>query len=222
LVEPFEALEAEVARVAGFLDGLSADEWLRPTRCPPMTVLDLAAHAWRGGIRINEMLDAGAVDEEPEKDGATYFQYDPAAIAAQVVRRAQETSASLDARTFPQAWRGGWAQALGRVRDTLVHEDPVLPGVFGTIRLTEYLRTRCVEVTIHHMDLRDAVGADPDPSPQGLEATCDVLRDLLGTDLRPLGMDDVRFALVGTGRGELTAAERAMLGPLSDSFPLLQ
>lgn len=205
-----------------FFDGLAIADWARPTRCPPMNVLDLGAHAWRGGIRINEMLDAGPVDAEPEKDGATYFQYDPAAIATQVVRRAQETSATLDARTFPQAWRDGWFQALSRVRETLVHDDPVLPGVFGTIRLSEYLRTRCVEVTIHHMDLRDALGLDPEPSPEGLATTSDVLRGLLGTDLRRLGMDDVRFALVGTGREELTAAEREMLGPLSDSFPLLQ
>ena len=55
------------------------------------------------------------------------------------------------------------------------------------------------------MDLRHALGLDPDPTPGGLEATCDVFRGLLGADLRPLGMDDVRFALNGNGRA---AADR--------------
>jgi hypothetical protein len=49
-----------------------------------------------------------------------------------------------------------------------------------------------------------------------------VLRGLLGADLRPLGVDEVRFALAGTGRADLTDAERGVLGPLADSFPLLQ
>ena len=222
MVDALDALEREIARVGTFLDGLAADDWARPTRCPPMTVLDLAAHAWRGGIRIREMLDAGPVDEEPEKDGSTYFRYDVVAVSASVVQRAQQVSANLDARTFPRTWREGWDEALDRVRAVLEEDDPVLPGVFGTIRLTEYLRTRCVEVTIHHMDLRDAVGLAPHPTKEGLEATGDVLRGLLGADLRTLGMDDVRFALTGTGREKLTDAEREMLGPLSDSFPLLQ
>ncbi|MEX2393289.1 MAG: hypothetical protein WD826_02300, partial [Actinomycetota bacterium] len=68
----------------------------------------------------------------------------------------------------------------------------------------------------------DALGRDPDPTRWGLGATCDVLRGLLGADLRPLGVDDLRFALLGTGRATLTDGEREMLGPLADSFPLLQ
>jgi hypothetical protein len=104
----------------------------------------------------------------------------------------------------------------------LTEANPVVRSPFGTLRLREYVRTRCVEVAIHSMDLRAALGMAPDPTPEGLEAACDVLRGLLGTDLRRLGMDEVRFALAGTGRAELSAAEREMLGPLADSFPLLQ
>jgi hypothetical protein len=79
-----------------------------------------------------------------------------------------------------------------------------------------------IEVGIHTMDLRDALGLEPDPSPEGLEGLCDVLRGILGADLRTMGVDDVHFALAGTGRAKLTDAEREMLGPLADSFPLLQ
>lgn len=219
---PLNALDVEVERVGTFLEGLSPTDWDRPTRCPPLNVLDLAAHAWRGGLRIHEMLDAGPVDDEPEKDGSTYFQFDPAVESPRIVKRAQEVAATLEAESFPRTWLDGWRIALDRVAAILEDDDPVLPGVFGRIRLTEYLRTRSVEVTIHHMDLRDALGFDPDPTPEGLEVTCGVLRDLLGADLRSLGVDETHFALVGTGRVELTDAEREMLGPLSDSFPLLQ
>jgi uncharacterized protein (TIGR03083 family) len=215
-----EALACEVERAGALLDTLKPDDWSQPTRCPPMTVFELAAHAWRGGIRINEMLEAGPVESEPEKDGATYFRYDPAAIAAGVVERAQAVARGLDPATFARDWRTGWDAALGRARATLESDDPVVTGVFGLIRLSEYLRTRIVEVTVHHLDLRDALGLEPDPDPGALEATGDVLRDLLGTDLRSR-VDDLRFVLTGTGRAPLDDAERSILGPLADRFPLL-
>jgi len=99
-------------------------------------------------------------------------------------------------------------------------DDPVLPNVFGLIRLSEYLKTRCVEIVIHHMDLDDALARKPHPDPGALEIVGDVLRGLLGTDLRPVGVDDVRFALIGTGRAPLNDDERQLLGPLDAKFPL--
>jgi hypothetical protein len=47
-----------------------------------------------------------------------------------------------------------------------------------------------------------------------------VLDGLLGTAL-PLGWDDVEYALKGTGRVALTAADRDQLGDLALKIPLL-
>jgi uncharacterized protein (TIGR03083 family) len=222
VTEPIDALEAESARAQAFLAGLSHDDWQRPTRCQPMNVRELAVHAMRGAYRIVEFLGTPVRDAEPEKDAVTYFRYDPVAVGVGVVSRAQEESAARPADAdLASEWETVWKQALEAAR-AAAEDDPVIASPLGTLRLREYIRTRCVEVTIHMMDLADALGREADPSPEGLETACDVLRGLLGTDLRPLGMVDTRFALVGTGRGELTAAEREMLGPLSDSFPLLQ
>ncbi len=219
--EPIEALEREVERTGHFLGGLDASDWELPTRCPPLSVRELASHAARGARRILEMVSAGTVPGEPEKDAVTYFQYDPAAEGGQIVARAQAEGAGALGLQMPGSWKSAWAEALPAAR-ARTEENPVLQSPFGTIRLREYLRTRCVEVTIHAMDLRDALGLEPDPTPEGIEAACDVLRGLLGTDLRPLGVDDVRFALTGSGRAELGDSEREMLGPLADRFPLFQ
>lgn len=222
MTEPVDALEAETEHAQAFFAGLSADDWLRPTRCPPMNVRELTIHALRGSYRIVELLATPVRDAEAEKDAVTYYRYDPVAVGVGVVSRAQEES---DARPpdadLASEWRTAWKDALEAAR-AASDDDPVIASPLGAIRLREYLRTRCVEVTIHLMDLQDALGREPDPSPEGLEAACDVLRGLLGTDLRELGMDDVRFALVGTGRAAPTQAEREMLGPLSESFPLLR
>ena len=219
--EPLAALRAEAEHTAAFLDRIEPAQWRLETRCPPMDVRELTVHMMRGAYRVIEFLSKPPVLDEPEKDGVTYFRYDPVATGIGVVKRAKEESQARPADAdLAGEWRSAWRDALAAA-EAAIEDDPVVASPSGTLRLNEYLRTRCVEVTIHHMDVRDALGGEPDPTPAGLDAACDVLRGLLGTDLRPLGMDDVRFALVGTGRGELTAAERDMLGPLTDSFPLL-
>lgn len=217
-----DALAREVGSVGQLLHTLKPKQWEQPTRCPPMNVRELASHMLRGAVRIHDMLDKGPVDEEPERDGTTYFQAwdgDAAAgAAAEVVQRAQEASASFP-KDLAKTWDLEWTKALQRAR-MYVSEDPVLHSIFGLMRLTEYLKTRCVEVVIHHMDVDDALGRKPHPDREALEIVGDVMRGLLGTDLRPVGVDDVRFALVGSGRAPLNDDERQMLGPLAQKFPL--
>lgn len=213
-----DALAREVGSVGQLLHMLKPKRWEQPTRCAPLTVRELAAHMLRGAVRIEEMMAAGPVDSEPEKDAVTYFQYDSAAEAPVIARRAQEASASFP-KDLAATWDLEWTKSLQRARMHL-GDDPVLHSVFGTIRLTEYLKTRIVEVVIHHLDLDDALGKKPHPDAKALELCGDVLRGLLGTDLRPLGVDDVRFALIGTGRATLDEKEREMLGPLAEKFPL--
>ena len=43
------------------------------------------------------------------------------------------------------------------------------------ICLSEYVATRVLEVTIHTMDVRDAFGLGPDPSPGGMAVTIGIL-----------------------------------------------
>lgn len=215
------ALAREVGSVGKALHRLKRADWDRPTRCPPMTVKDLVAHMYRGTMRIEQMLDQEPLNIEPEKDGETYFQFDRSTASPQVVTQAQDEAAGFDdPAALVRAWDEGWSLALRRTREALA-DDPVLPGIFGAIRLSEFLRTRVVEVTVHHMDVDDALGREPHPDPGALEATGDVLRGLLGTDLRGAGIDDVRFAIIGTGRAPLDDRERSLLGPLAEKFPLL-
>ena len=214
-----DALRRETERTGAFLATLHEEDWARPTRCVPLTVLQLSAHTLRGAMRIDEMLTNGPVEGEAEKDGETYFRYDPA-FGATVVQRAIEASEDLDPSSAAAAWTRTWSNVLDRAEQDLATDDRLYRSIFGIIRLSEYLRTRVVEVTVHTMDLRDALGLAPDPSAEGLRVTCDVLRGLLGADTIALGIDEVHFALAGTGRARLGDADRTALGPLADHFPL--
>jgi uncharacterized protein (TIGR03083 family) len=221
VAEPIDALEAETIRVGSFLASVQPDDWQRPTRCPPMSFREIAVHALRGAYRIREFLAAPPSGNEPEKDAVTYYGYEPGEGAVIVQRAKQESEKRAPDADIAGEWRAAWADAIAAAR-TVADDDPVVVSPFGSLRLREYLKTRCVEVGIHAMDLRDALRLEPDPAPEALEVTCDVLRGILGADLRPLGVNELHFALAGTGRVQLTTDEREMLGPLSDSFPLLQ
>lgn len=212
------ALAEETTRTADFLSSLSEADWARPTRCAPWSVFELAVHAWRGSMRIREMIAAGPVESEAEKDAVTYCRFDSSAMAPAIAQRASEDAALHDPAVFASTWRDDWKAALDLAGDPSL----IYPGVFGLMAMGEYLKTRVLEVTIHTMDLRDALGLAPDPTLHGLTVTCDVLRGLLGTDLRALGVDDVRFALTATGREPLNDSEKELLGPLADLMPVLR
>ena len=81
-----------------------------------------------------------------------------------------------------------------------------LPATHGhPITLDDLLGTLAVEATVHQLDL--GLGT---PLPAGLREVRGVLDGLLG---RPAPIaDDIRYALVGTGREPLDDAEPALLG----------
>jgi hypothetical protein len=88
--------------------------------------------------------------------------------------------------------------------------------------LEEFLKTRVVEITVHGMDLADALQRDPWPTAEGLDLTTEILRGILGADApSELGWGPMTFVEKGTGRQPLSELERSTLGPLAERFPLL-
>ena len=74
-----------------------------------------------------------------------------------------------------------------------------------------------MEATIHYLDLTLDLPAPPAPASALLHVR-KVLDGLLGTELQ-LEWDDVEYALKGTGRVALTAADRDQLGDLALKIP---
>jgi uncharacterized protein (TIGR03083 family) len=214
-----DALRAESDRFGATLAALSPDDWQRPTRCPPMDLRRLTAHALRGAERIIEFLGRPPTDPPADVDAVSYFRYDPAVVGPDVVRRAAEAAGSRTGAEIAALWATTWPDALA-LADKHLDDDPILASPLGKIRLSEYVRTRVVEVGVHAMDVRDALGEEPDPSPEGVAVVCGVLAGLLSAEPPP-GLDGVRFILTGTGRAPLDAKERKALGPLVARFPLL-
>lgn len=87
------------------------------------------------------------------------------------------------------------------------------------LRWADLVDTLIVEATIHYLDLTLNLPAPPAPASALLHVR-KVLDGLLGTELQ-LEWDDVEYALKGTGRVALTAADRDHLGDLALKIPLL-
>lgn len=220
MIDPFEALTAETSRTGELLASFGDAEWALPTRCDPLVVRELAAHMLRGAMRLLELADT-PVEGEAEKDAVTYCRYDGVAEAPMIARRAREAAEGRSGAQIASAWTSDWPEAIAAAKALGEHVMVPSPVDGARMLMTEYAKTRVLEVTIHTLDVRHALGLSPDPTADGIETTCGILRGLLGTDLRVLGVDDIRFALTATGREPLDDAERDLLGPLADLFPLL-
>ncbi|MEV0001481.1 maleylpyruvate isomerase N-terminal domain-containing protein [Micromonospora sp. NPDC050980] len=211
-MEPVRAaFRAECGRLERVLRGLDAPALDRPTPCPPWRVRDLLAHVCTGAGRLVAML-AEPAPPRPEVTAPDYFgaaKFAPAVDreridGARAAAREHPGPAEV-AREFGRAWRATdaavAAEPPGRVVRTR-HGD--------AMTLTEFLRTRVVEVAVHGLDLADALDRSPWTSPAAVAVVVDVL-----TAGRPvpdgLGWDALTVLRKATGRLPLTGAERTAL-----------
>lgn len=202
------AFRAECARLTGVLHELDEADLDLPTDCPPWTVRELIAHVRTGAGRLADMLAAPA-PPRAEVDAAGYFgaskftaPVDAERIAGGRRDARQVPSAALPAE-FERAWQAADAAVAAAPPERVVrtrHGD--------AMRLTEFLRTRVVEVGVHGLDLAAALGRPPWLTPQA--AT--VIGDLL-TGGRPvpagLRWDTLTLIRKTTGRLPPTPAEPA-------------
>jgi uncharacterized protein (TIGR03083 family) len=220
-VDTLEALRAECEALSGTVLALPDDDFAKPTRLPAWSVKELLAHMYRGVDRINVALSQ-PVPATATADSVSYWRsYDPATDGVDIADRSKELAAAYDsgldlARGWDRMWPPALAGAAAADRRRLV-------ATWGpALTLEEFLRTRVLEMTVHGMDLRSCLGLAVAPTREGLRITVGILLALLGEDLPPGLWDAITFVEKGTGRLELTEGDRAALGRLAESFPLLQ
>jgi uncharacterized protein (TIGR03083 family) len=219
-----DALRTECGEVSRFVEGLTEDDFVRPTRLELWNVKELLGHVYRGVERIR-VYAADPPGTAPTHDSVTYFRsFDGSkgsADAAGVADRAKEV-----ADRFPtggalvEAWDALWPGVLTEAE--AVDPSRVVVTFGPAITFGEYLRTRVVEVTVHRMDLEDALGVRGWGTDGAVGIVDEILVGLLGGEPpHELDWDVVEFIETGTGRRDLTARERKLLGARASRFPLL-
>ncbi|MFF0123399.1 maleylpyruvate isomerase N-terminal domain-containing protein [Micromonospora arida] len=204
------AFSAECTQLTEILAELVDADLDRPTDCPPWTVRELIAHIRTGVGRLADMLAAPA-PPRPEVDAAGYFgrakftaQVDADRIAGGRQDALQVGRAAL-ATELDRAWRTTDVAVAAAPTDRVVrtrHGDAML--------LTEFLRTRVVEVGVHGLDLAAALGRPPWLTPQASAVIADLLT---GGKPTPAGLrwDELTLIRKTTGRAALTAPEQAAI-----------
>jgi uncharacterized protein (TIGR03083 family) len=215
-----DAFADESRRVAEVVLELDERSFALPTRCPPWDVKALLGHLYRDVDRILQYRDlpAGA----PDTNGVSYWTlYDPVGDAPDIAARASEIAAGYaTGRELAEAFDRRWRESVAAAR--AMEPDRPIATFAPTLRLDEYAKTRVLELAVHGLDLAAALDRDPWITPRGAEVALATLRALLGTEPpEDLGWDDLAFIESGTGRRPISDAERALLGDLAGSFPLL-
>ena len=204
-MKEIDALEAECAALGSFLSSLSQSDWSTPTRCAPMDVRMLVAHLLGQYERVSEVRDMPFIDTEPNKDRFSWWDYDPVEDAPDILHWTQELANRYPPGPLGELFVRLSTDAVAAAREREAKRYLTVRANEFVIRLEDRIATRVLETTIHGMDILDAFGKAPAPTPEGLGVTGDILRGLLGVDLRP-EIGDERLALIGTGRAEPTAA----------------
>lgn len=211
------ALRDEAGAMIAFGETIPADGWDRPSRCTLLNVRDLYVHV---ASQMEWLARVEVVDAQPEKDRYSWWDYDIDEDQEEVATSVAEESGRFAPGPLTSALREHTHAAVRAAEALAPHGDLVVRAGAGTIRLSDYVATRVLEVTIHAMDVRDAFGLPPAATPAGLAITGDIMRTLLGADLRAAGVSDEHLALFGSGRGGPTPSELAALGSLAEKLPL--
>lgn len=231
IVPAAEALAAQLRELVTLVNGLSLEDFERPTRCPGWSVAELIAHC-EGMLTRLVGANSQAVDGEPVIDRVGYYRYDPDGL-----REGEDPD-----KTFSEVIRDRVIDEVGgRGMDELrasleAAANDALAGVreipssrvirrSGHPRMTfgEFVASRNLEFGVHAMDIAHAVGRPERTAPEATTIIIEILDGLLGRSIpESLQWDATTYILAGTGRRPLEAREREELGELAEQFPLLR
>lgn len=146
------AVTAQLSHVCVAAAALDPDEFDRPTRLGDWRVTELVAHLGASNLAAALSATSALIPQVDIVDWAR--QCAPA--ADEVNERAQ----ALSDEARPAELREMLRASNETVAALLAKPDPdfVVPARWGAIRLVDYLATRCVELTVHSLDLGVALG----------------------------------------------------------------
>jgi uncharacterized protein (TIGR03083 family) len=207
--EVLQAADLEAERLVAAMLDLREEDFEQPTPCEPWSTAELLTHVLTACRRLPPMLG----EPEPTRADVSaldYFRNDPLGGAPDPDRI---EAARRDAAGFPSGREiaEALAVAVGDMVSLARSEPPkrIVRTRWGdAMLLTEYLKTRVLELAVHGLDLATAVGRDPWLTDEAASVTEQILTERVsGAALRALGWDRRTLIEKATGRASLADTE---------------
>ena len=182
--------------------------WSESSVLPGMTVGELAAHLCRSVLQVEWFLDAPIADGELTDAVVYYSRLQGTADPSSPLNEGVRTRSAETAERGYEPLLTDATKALARLAKRLPAEPAdrrvsVAHRPGEEMLLDEYLRTRCVELTVHTTDLAISVGV---PDPGGNDDAVRIAVDLLTAAARQrYGDRAVLTALTRRERDDLDA-----------------
>ena len=158
---------------------IGADQW-GDVGTDQWTVLELFAHTARGMTVIGDYLD---VELDPSTtatvdDASAYFRI---ALSIEGVNEGVAQRALATVEQYRDDPLGAAHEVADRIRERVAStpDDRVMKVFVETIRLSDYLATRVVELVLHTFDLQLACGLELTAPATSLEIVADILISLV-------------------------------------------
>lgn len=206
--------------VSSVVRDLADADYALPTRARAWTVQDLLVHMLADARRALVTF-ATPTTAAPDVDATTYWlDYHPTS-GDQGAAHADFIRTMSSAYSQPHWVRELWLEtSSAAVRAAAACSHPVVGTQGHALRTPDFVATLVLEATVHYLDLTLEIGRAPEVPPAPLALTVGTLDGLLGESPRTT-WEPVEYILKGTGRVELTAADRDRLGDQADRLPLL-
>jgi uncharacterized protein (TIGR03083 family) len=148
---------AQIRLIDGQVDAISPAEFERPTRLGKWRVAQLVAHIGIGTSNLARYLSG------PSAARAVVDPVSWARGCATAADSIDERAQSMSDEARPAELRGIVHETRLSMESALAEVDPafVVPARFGDTGVGDYLATRCIELTVHALDLAAALDVEP-------------------------------------------------------------
>src|SRR3954465_3851225 len=181
-LQSIDLLDRELRAVDELLNGLTDDDWARPTRLVPEGDVPRWRVAGPGAHHdISIGLTLGLLDTvqggQPGRDRVSFFIADRSQVAPVVYDYAVKHAAEQTRESLVQQTRSTFSRSLDGIRAT--DRSAIGSGFFALMTLEEWVPTRVVEAVVHGIDVTDALDRPTVATPEGIALTARILDELL-------------------------------------------
>lgn len=211
-------------RVTEVVQGLSDEDFARPTRCSGMAVGPLLVHLLYDAERALAAF-ASPSAAAPDRDFVSYWKDFPPHPGGEDETAFVRTVASAYRRPsdgLVRHWRELSEAAVRAAAFALVDKDQRIETQGHVLRVQDFVATLIVEATVHHLDLVVDLPDAPEPDYEALQVTARTLDGLFGPEAWDvIAWDTTTYVLKATGRLPLDDDDLDLLGTHASRLPLI-